>query len=527
MTRAELAKQAFEECCNPETTVKYGVKRGFPFWNVEATQFMYVPAFHFTAVRGIDKYRYDAVDEQGKKYSFVADDCCVLLTPIWAELPEGVIKLTVTALNPDGSDNCIAGARRFFKLASFPENTPPALCSYKECAIKAYKFAMSQGFIQYWLNEGKPDPHYDLNTYPSKMVSALGKAMISYARLCPDDRENALKIATNAADFLMSITPRGDHPLADVPPTYYLDFCPDPEAYGVLTPNWAAAVYHNGTMMMHYPAQVGDMYVDLEKITGEKKYLDEAVKIGKYYLNNVLDNGSWYLVLDAKTGKPINPNFISPMSDVVPFFMNLYNRTGEKCWKELSEKAVSYVLNTQLTSYNWEGQFEDSPLSTNYMNLTHYAPVALAEFYANFHRDDPKAIETAKELMRFSEDQFVIWGKPFPCDLLPEGSTSPYVTTNWHTPCALEQYGWYVPIDASTSCLIRGFLAMYKAGLGPLYLAKAKALCDQLTQVQHENGQIPTHWMGTEDAEKNFWFNCMFESCRTLEIMDEYQNVEP
>ena len=76
MTRKELARQAFEECCNPETTVRYGVKRGAPFWNLESTQFMYVPAFHFTAVRGCRHYRYTAVDEQGLAHSFVADDCC-------------------------------------------------------------------------------------------------------------------------------------------------------------------------------------------------------------------------------------------------------------------------------------------------------------------------------------------------------------------------------------------------------------------------------------------------------------------
>ena len=100
-----------------------------------------------------------------------------------------------------------------------------------------------------------------------------------------------------------------------------------------------------------------------------------------------------------------------------------------------------------------------------------------------------------------------------------------YDTSLWHTPCALEQYGWYVPIDSSASGIARGFLAMYKAGLGSLYLAKARALMDQMTRVQHEDGKIPTHWMNTEDAEKNFWFNCMFHTCRTLEIMSEYQDT--
>ena len=73
------------------------------------------------------------------------------------------------------------------------------------------------------------------------------------------------------------------------------------------------------------------------------------------------------------------------------------------------------------------------------------------------------------------------------------------------------------------STIALGFLALYKAGCGDLYLAKARALTDQLTRVQHEDGKIPTHWMNTPGAEANFWFNCMFESCYTLSVMSEYE----
>lgn len=528
MTKAELAKQAFDECCSPETTVRYGVKRGLPFWNVESTEFMYVPAFHFTAIRGCSRYRYDAVDENGVKHSFEADDCCVLLTPIWAELPEGVVTLTVTALNRDGSDYALVGARTFFRLSPFPGDTPPAVCSYKECAIRAYRYAMSQSFVQHWLTEGTPDPSYDLNTYPSKMIGKLGTAMLSYARLCPEDAADARKVAVNAADYLISITPRGDDPLADLPPTYYLDFCPDPEKYGVITPNWHAAVAHMGTMMMTYPASAGRMYLELEAATGDAKYLEEALKIGRWYQSHVESNGSWFLVRSTKTGEPLNPNYISPLESVQPFLIALYERTKDECWKTLSDGAIDYVLRTQLPSYNWEGQFEDSPLSTNYMNLTHYGPVALATYFATYRKDDPASMKLALELMRFTEDQFVIWKRPYPwAHASNEPSGNGYDTSIWHTPAALEQYGWYVPIDASTSTVLMGFLALYNAGCGGIWLAKAKALADQLTRVQHENGQIPTHWMNTPNAESNFWFNCMFESCITLEAMAAYEDIQP
>lgn len=527
MTRTELAKQAFDECCSPETTVRYGVKRGFPFWNIESTQFMYVPAFHFTAVRGCHRYKYIATDENGGVHTFEASDCCALLTPVWAELPEGVVNLRVMALNPDGSEYSIAGARTFFRLAPFPSDTPPAVSSYKDCAVSAYEYAMSQSFVQHWLDHGTPDPSYDLNTYPCKMISALIEAMLSYARLCPQESEKAVRVAVNAADYLVKITPRGDDPLADLPPTYSFEFCPDPEKYGVITPNWHAAVAHSGTTMMIYPIYAGLAYIHLEEYTKNPVYLEEALKIGRYFLNTVEPNGSWYLVRSCKDGRPLQENYISPMGCVTSFLMALYERTGDDCWKELCGRTEEYAAKLQLTTYNWEGQFEDSPLSSNYINLTHYGAVYFTEYLIKYRSDEPGSIETAKELMRFAEDQFVVWKRPNPWRHPAPDGKEPYDTSLWHTPAALEQYGWYVPIDASTASLISGFLTLYKAGCGGLYLAKAKALADQLTRVQHKNGQIPTHWMNTEDAEKNFWFNCMFESCRILELMAPYQNIEP
>lgn len=523
MTRSELAKKAFEECCSPDTTVFYGVKRGRPFWNVESTQFMYVPAFHFTAIRNCFRYLYKAVCEDGSVHTFEANDCCVLLTPIWAQLPEGVVRLTVTALDQDGNEYAVVGARTFFRLAPFPEETPPAVCGYREAALRAYRYAMSQSFVQHWLKYAEPDPSYDLNSYPSKMIGALAEAMISFASVSPEDAEDAMKVAVNAANYLIRITPRGNVPLHDLPPTYYLDFCPDPEKYGVITPNWHAAQAHNGTQMMIYPARAGQMYLALERATGNSVYLEEAVRIGSYYADTVEPNGSWYLVRSCATGEPVNPNFISPIDTLVPFLSGLYRRTGDKRFKEVCDRAVAYVTDNQLRTYNWEGQFEDSPLSTNYMNLTHYAPVALACYLAENRRDDPDSLKQAVELMRFAEDQFVVWKRPYPWRHAAPDNLEPYDTSLWHTPAGLEQYGWYVPIDASTASIADGFLTLYKAGCGELYLAKARALTDQLTRVQQESGRIPTHWMNTPDADSNFWFNCMFESCRVLVKMAEYE----
>jgi len=524
MINIELDKLALEECCNPETTVRNGDRHGNPFWNTHSIMFMYVPAFYFTAIPNCKRYRYDAIDENNIIYSFESDDCCSLLTPIWRKLPmDGLVKLTVTALNDDGSDYAIVGARTFYKHSPFTTDLPKANKTYKEAAVSAYKYAIEQPFVKHFLEYGTPDPYYDLNIYPTKMISSLVGAMISYARLFPEDKDKAMKIAVSAADYLMSITNRKG-PLANLPPTYHTGFCPDPDKYGIKTPNWNNSSSRFGSMMMIYPAQAGSMYLELEKVTGDKKYFDEALKIGEYYLNSALDNGTWHLMRSEESGEILSKNYVSPMGQVVPFLMALYDRTNNNLFKLQCEKSVSYVFNTQYKNYNWEGQFEDAALSLNYSNLTHFDAVALARYYAKYYAHDEKRLQTAKELMRFVEDQFVIWKRPYPWAHRAPKGVPPYDTSLWHTPCGLEQYWWYVPIDGSTATIALGFLSLYEAGCGDLYLAKAKALIDQLVNVQRDDGQIPTHWMVKDDKAWNFWFNCMFGSCKTLELMSKYEN---
>ncbi len=524
MDQKEFAAQALEECCNPETTTRYGSEQGYPFWNYNSDMFMYVPAFHFYTARGCNKYLFRAVDENNVEHTFYANESTALLTPIWRELPVGKVQLTVTGIKPDGTEYGVVGARVFYKSPSFPEKTPDKARSYKESAIKGYRFAMKQPFIQHWLKNGTPDPSYDLNSYPSKMISALVNAMITYSGLFPEESEQAMKVARSAADYLISITKRGDAPLHDLPPTYHVDFCPDPEKYGVSSPNWNLANSRLGTMMMFYPASAGSMYVALEQATGEKKYLDEACKIAAYYRDTQLENGSWYLVRSEITGEVVCSNFVAPIGEIVPFMMKLYKRTGEKCWKDVAEKALVYVEKTQLATYNWEGQFEDTAPACNYSNLTHFAAVYLAKYYAEYKSDDPEKLRIAQELMRYVEDQFVIWDRPCPLSrFIPEQNTT-YDTSLWITPAGLEQYAWYVPIDSSTSHIASGFLALYRAGCGDINLAKAKALMNSVTVAQHEDGKIPTHWMRTEESERNFWFNCMFFSCRVLAEISEYDD---
>lgn len=511
MTKDELAKQAMKECCSADTTAHHGGGYGRPFWNVEAFQFMYVPAFQFPPISGCKKYRYTAKDENGKLHTFDSPKPTALLTDIWGDIPEGVVELTVRTVNDDDSEGYLVGARTFFKLAPYTGDYPEAKYSYKECATRAFDYIMNLDCVRYWLEKGVPDPNYLLNVYPSKTHSSIIAAMINYMSFCPERADDALKIATNAADYLLSITP-DNGPMDGVPPTYKLDYCE------IAYKHFFGTVVNerSNTVMMLYPSYVGKAYLQIEEITKDKKYLDAAIKIGEFYLKNVQQNGTWYIILDYKTGEPVSYNYCDPLANVIPFFMMLYKRTGDEKWKTVADNALAYSEKESLFTYNWEGQFEDSGLSSNYSNLTHFGAAALVRHYAEYYSDDEEKMREAEDLARYIEDQFVVWNRPAPWN-----KDSADVSL-WPVPSALEQYNWYVPIDASSASAINTFIALYKAGRGELYLAKAKALTDTITRVQHENGLIPTHWMDEETLNgHNFWINCMIATATTVQTMSD------
>ena len=508
MTDKKFAIQAKAECNSAETTAHHGGSAGRPFWNAESSQFMYVPAFQFQPIPGCWKYRYMAEDEKGETHTFESDNAHALLAPIWKDIPEGVVKLTVYALDEEGNEAHTVGVRTFFKLSPFPADLPPAARSYREAAIMAYKYAMSQQFMIHWL-EGTPDPNYGLNVYPSKMISAIIEAMLRYSRLCPEDADRAMRIAENSADYLLGITPK-EGPSAGIPPTYEFDFRHSTKTAAVAFDEGFIKERENWLMCI-YPPNVGSAYLSLEEATGDAKYLDAAIAIGEYYRDHIEENGSWYLIRDIRTGEVLAPDYCNPLQSIVPFLMKLCKRTGNSIWKELSDRAVAYIEKSSLAAYDWGAQFEDSLCSVNYSNLAHNSATVLINYYCDHCADDEKRMAAADDLTRFLEDQFIVWKRPAPWNI------SHYDTSMWHTPCALEQYAWYVPIDGCTAGIAHSFLAMYKAGRGELHREKARALMDSLTRTQREDGLIPTHWMTKENMNgADFWINCLFASARML-----------
>ena len=285
--------------------------------------------------------------------------------------------------------------------------------------------------------------------------------------------------------------------------------------------------------MLVYPADAGSALLSLHAATGDEKYLDAAVAIGKTYLRLQGEDGTWYLKMNAKDGSPVGGNRLVPTS-VMTFLDDLCDATGNAELRAAGERAFAYIERGPLSDWDWEGQFEDiRPAERRYQNLTKHMPCETALYMLKRFAGDSRRIAEARDIIRFAEDQFVVWRTP--CRDDGTGPWSPtYQFFAWRTPAVLEQYSCYSPIDASSAKLIRTYLALYEAEKRPLDLAKARALGDSMVNNQDDSGRIRTYWIpepGDDDPlagavrlpRGGDWFNCMYADAVALHLLSKQQ----
>ena len=502
-----------------EQPVRPGGVGGQEFWNGNSVQFVFAPAFGFPSVNGATAYRFEATDAKGVQHVFTNALPTAALTPIWNDIPEnGRVSLKVEALDAQGNVLSVAGSRSFWRMATFHEGAyPKAKRSYGEAARKAYDYIFELPSTQYFLKHGKPDPAYGLNAYPSKMHAALVQAMLHYARIRPDRKDDAMKLARTAADYLISVSQPTGTPLAGIPPTY------DNPKFGPGLGGVGPA--SQGKNMLLYPAAVGKAYLALYRATNEAKYRDAAELIGRKYLELQGEDGTCPLKVDEKTGEPVNVNRAFPL-DICEFLDSLSSVVSDARYAAAVRRGIEFVRQGPMKDWNWEGQFEDVEPSAKYRNLTKHFVCNMAIYLLKKDPQNPETRSFARQAADFSEDQFVCWQTP--CDANGEGPRKREGwDTNyrgWHCPGVLEQYECYVPIDASATKLIMMWNALGKAYGSPSDLAKAHAMADAIVNMQQENGRIPTFWTDESIADpRSDWLNCMIMAAG---VLDEMAQIE-
>lgn len=455
-----------------------------PFWNKYSKRFIYAPAFDYSTVKGASQYRYEILSlSDSSRYQFESSMPYAPLSPVWTKIPVGYFKLKVIGVSGQGDHLGLAGKGKYYRASPYD---PPsdgvyheAVIPYDSSAKLALATLMHESYVNHWLTHKSPDPEFKLYRYPAKIMGALITGAVMYANLTPDvdEARRAQKIAVIVANYLLSISESKGSPLAYFPPTYY--------GYKAILSK--PGHMESDHMMISYGVNTGQGYLDLYNLTGQKKYLVAAKRIARTYLNRQHDNGTWYLFVNTKTGKPLAENLIIPIR-IINYLTRLQTEYHMSGLQKPIEAAVSWIMDHPVKTFNWQAQYEDVGPTPPYKDLTREEACDFA-VYLFKHK---KHLKLAKELTRFSEDQFVIWEQPRPMNLTG-GHAPGYNTTNWITPSAQEQYAYWAPVMQSVAEVLHAYWAGYKVTGEKIYLAKAKSLANSITLAQQVyDGNYPT-----------------------------------
>lgn len=473
------------------TPVRPGIPGERPFWNEYAKRFIYAPAFDFKEIENATTYRFElnSLDDSAT-YRFESDKPYSAMSPVWIDLPVGSYNLVVTALSKDGQEIGVSGKRDFYRAATFNGIYHNPVMPYDQSAALALDQLMEKDYVQYWLSHKEPAPDYINYRYPAKIYSALVIGAVTHARLKnrTADAERSAKLARIVADYMLSIRFKEGSPWEYFVPTYY----------GVHSEK---AQKEHLKPINHFSimgADAGNAFLDLYDYTGEEKYLEAAKKIAETYLKRQLSNGSWYQFVKHETGEPTAENIVIPTA-IINYFDRLKRDYKVEGLDEATDKAIKWVMENPVKTFDWQGQFEDINARPPYRNLSREQACDLAIYLFK----NKKNLELAEELVRFSEDQFVIWERPM--KIAYQEPRLGGKSENWITPSVQEQYAFWMPVGRSAGIMLETYWEAYVATKNGIYFAKAKSIANSFTVVQKaNNGDYPTFFT---QYPMNRWLN--------------------
>jgi maltose/maltodextrin transport system substrate-binding protein len=338
----------------------------------------------------------------------------------------------------------------------------------------------------------RPDhTNHKLYCYSAKEVGSVINAMVLYRLHFPGEKK-ALEIAEKAANYLIENSENAGKPLEYFPQVYEGEEL--------------SAARFSDEIIITEPSSTAMSYLSLYELNKNEKYFLAALNIANTYQKIQLENGSWFIRIKKDNGKPATQELCIPIQ-IVNFLEELIDNYGFVKYQFTVDRAIAWIWNNPMQTYNWSGQFEDVEAQKPHLNLTKYEASWFAQYLFKNEKNSHNSVSLATELLAFCEDQFIVLENP---KIYDNWGTS---SGNWKTPAVLEQYTCYVPIDASASQLIESYLSAYAAIQDKIYYEKAKALANSLVNAQEENGRIPTFWAY---GFTEFWNNCMVSDLQML-----------
>ncbi len=505
--KSMYGQQALQESIIP---VRPGIPGEISFWNEFSRQFIFAPAFNYKIVDKSDKYLYEIVSlTDSSKYNFESRVPYAPLSMVWTSIPVGGFTLKVTGISSTGQILGVAGEGKYYRAAYFNGIYHQPVMPYDKSAMIALDKLLKKDFVNYWFTHKAPDPGYEYYRYPAKIMGALVIGAVTQARLKSNtpDAKRYTELACIIADYLISVSFEKGTPLEYFPPTY--------RGYEAIFKEVTPYINTNNDLIIS-AADGGNAYLDLYDLTSDKKYLDAAERIARTYVKTQLDNGSWYMFIDVNTGKPALPNIAIPTS-TINYFDRLSRDYNISDLENATKKALQWIMDNPVKTYDWQGQFEDIVAKPSYKNQSREQVCDMAMYLLKNINGNPQNLQLAEELIRFAEDQFIIWEKPAPKSG-NKGQGPAWNPENWITPGVQEQYVFWEPVGRAACIMMETYREAYKVTKKDLYLAKALSIANTFTVVQNEHdGDYPTLF---SNYKSNFWLNSVVYPAKMMMVLE-------
>lgn len=430
-----------------------------------------------------------------------ATDPAVDMADVWPHVPLGMMQMTGRAFTSAGELMGVTPLKTLVKAPDWDGRTSPARDYY----------AAGVGVIDYLCHRlpvagAHPgDPAYlwhasaipigsgtgtDLQ-FPALCYSSLITLFITGHRLQIGDE--LLTRARQMADFLIDHPAVSDGPLAGLP-------------MSTMGQDGAGGLYENDRTTLVRIGWTGCAMLALADVTGEQRYADYAVHLGNVLLATQQADGSWPYRVRLSDGEVLEP-YTAAGTMALLLLGQLQSHDGDSNYSAAFDRGLAWVLNNPVRTGLWQQMYEDVPSLEPYDNLEQWG--ALETLVLLFRRNHSDAVEIGRQLIRYVEDQFVLFGD--------EASLAvPYLPA---TPSVMEQYRCYWPMDFHTANYVRATLALYEATAEPEWAHKAVAAANAVVHCQRPDGRfstlVPDRRFGTTPPFSD-WFNCMAHAADVL-----------
>jgi hypothetical protein len=363
-------------------------------------------------------------------------------------------------------------------------------------AIKDYR--------EYFEYRAKLWPEGHGESYPGCIIPAIIYGMLAHAQAGRPQRKTALKLARTAGDWALANR---------LPDSGALPLFP----YSTISMGKFYGGIESKTVNLLRASWIGLSLVRLYEATQDRRYLDYARHIARVTARFQAPDGSFPYRVDPRDGT-VTEAFCTGAIQFSLLVEALAPYGLDPDLLMASERSVQWMIAYPARTHHWQGGYEDIGEYKPYQNLTHWEAQLLIQYLCRHADRDPAYLPLAKQILRFVEDQFVLFG--------PESEAHPVPVKG---PLVFEQYLCWWPMEGHAGYYIQTLLELHKATGEGVYLDKARAAANAICAQQFEDGAISnwgTRWLengqprGTDCGHN--WYNTNAIASASLYWLDAY-----